>query len=57
MNDLKMVLECKCGQVLEFDTNECDIFICPKCGETVFEKIEDPVEHHKSLKGGNLNES
>lgn len=47
MSDLRMVfeIECKCGHVLEIDTDKCDKCICPKCGEVVFEKVEDGDKH------------
>lgn len=49
MNDLRMIfkLECKCGKVLEIDTDKSTKVICPKCGEVIFEKADDSYEYSK----------
>ena len=49
MSDLRMIfeIECICGNVLEIDTDKTTKEICPKCGEVVFEKVDDSYEHSK----------
>lgn len=52
MSDLRMTFEheCECGHISHIDTEKCDKYICPKCGEIVYEKVEDSVKHYKSVK-------
>ena len=42
MNNTGMIfdIECTCGHVSHVDTNNCDKYVCPKCGATIFEKTE-----------------
>lgn len=59
MSDLRITfeIECNCGHITIVETEKCDKYICSKCGETVFEKVKDSVEHYRNFKRGNINES
>lgn len=57
MSDLEMMLEleCKCGKILKIDTEKCDEYVCPKCGDIVFKKfesLEESTEYCKSRREG-----
>lgn len=41
----------KCGYIAEINTEKCDTFICTKCGRVLYEKVNNPIEHYKKLKG------
>jgi len=48
--DIKMELECNCGNIIEIDTTEQKKYTCSKCGNIVFEEIDIDEEYKRESK-------